>query len=93
MIRATQIDSLTNFQKNARTFTARLEESKEPILLTVNGRAKIVIQDAQAYQSLLDELEKARFMEAVRLGLREAEEGLGRPAEEIFSEMQTKYGL
>ena len=93
MIRTTGIDSLTNFQKNAKQFATRLEETKEPLVLTVNGKAKLVIQDADAYQSMLDELEHSRFIEAVRQGLRESEQGLGRPAEEVFAEMKAKYGL
>src|SRR4051812_28373982 len=93
MIRTTSIDSLTHFQKNAKSFVTRLEETKEPLILTVNGKAKLVVQDAEAYQALLDELERSRFMEAVRQGLREADQGLGRPAEEAFAEMKQKYGL
>ena len=93
MIRTTSIDSLTNFQKNAKSFASRLEESKEPLVLTVNGKAKLVVQDAEAYQAMLDELERGRFVEAVRQGLRESEQGLGRPAEEVYAEMKARYGL
>ena len=93
MSRTTSIDSLTNFQKNAKSFASRLEESKEPLVLTVNGKAKLVVQDAEAYQAMLDELERGRFVEAVRQGLRESEQGLGRPAEEVYAEMKARYGL
>jgi PHD/YefM family antitoxin component YafN of YafNO toxin-antitoxin module len=93
MIKTKGIDSLTNFQKNAKSFTTRLEETKEPLVLTVNGKAKLVIQDAEAYQAMLDELEHNRFIEAVRQGLKESEQGLGRPAEEVFADMKAKYGL
>jgi len=93
MIKATGIDSLTNFQKNAKAFVGRLEESKEAMVLTVNGKAKLVIQDAEAYQAILDELERARFIDAVRQGLKESEGGEGRPAEEVYAAMKKKYGL
>lgn len=93
MIRATSIESLTNFQKNAKAFAGKLEASKEPLVLTVNGKAKLVIQDAEAYQAMLDELERTRFVEAVRQGLKEVEEGQGIPAEEALSKMKAKYGL
>ena len=53
MIRTTGIDSLTNFQKIAKSFASRLEESKEPLVLTVNGKAKLVIQEPDAYQAIL----------------------------------------
>ena len=92
-MKTTHIDSLTNFQKNAKSFVGKLEESKEPMVLTVNGKAKLVIQDAEAYQSILDEVDQARFIEAIRQGLRESEAGLGRPAEEVYAEMKSKYGF
>lgn len=93
MIKISSIDSLTNFQKNARSFVNRLEETQQPIVLTVNGKAKLVIQDAEAYQSMLDELERARFLDAVRQGIQEADQSQGRSAEEVFAEMKVKYGL
>ncbi len=93
MIKTTGIDSLTNFQKNAKTFASRLEGTREPLVLTVNGKAKLVIQDAEAYQAMIDELERSRFIEAVRQGLNESKQGLGRSAEEVFAEMKAKYGL
>lgn len=93
MIKATEVDSLTNFQKNTKQFVGRLEQSKGPLVLTVNGKAKLVVQDAEAYQAMVDELERSRFIQAVKLGLKEAERGESRPAEEVFAEMQAKYGL
>jgi PHD/YefM family antitoxin component YafN of YafNO toxin-antitoxin module len=93
MIKTTGIDSLTSFQKNIKSFVHRLEETKEPIVLTVNGKAKLVVQDAEAYQQMVDEVERGRFLEAVRQGLREAQEGQARPAEEVFAQMRAKYGL
>ena len=91
MIKTTSIDSLINFQKNAKAFVGKLEESKEPMVLTVNGKAKLVIQDAEAYQAILDEVEHVRFIQGVRQGLREAELGLGIPAEEVFAELNARY--
>ncbi|MBS1717828.1 MAG: type II toxin-antitoxin system Phd/YefM family antitoxin [Armatimonadetes bacterium] len=93
MIKATGIDSLTNFQKNAKAFIAGLEKTKEPMVLTVNGKAKLVVQDAEAYQAMLDELERNRFLDAVRQGLKESDQGLGRPANAVYEEMKAKYGL
>ena len=93
MIRTTAIESLTSFQKNVKSYIGRLRRTKEPLLLTVNGKARLVVQDAEAYQALLDQVERARLIEAIRQGLREAEEGRGRPAEEVFAEMKSKYGF
>ncbi len=72
MIKTANIESLSSFQKNTKGFVARLESSREPIVLTVNGKAKLVVQDADAYQAMLDQIEDQRFMLAVRQGLSEA---------------------
>ena len=92
-LRTTEIDSLTNFQKNAKEFVGQLEQTGQPLVLTVNGKAKLVVQSSEAYQEMLDELDRARFVEAVRLGIQEAEHGKGRPAEEVYAEMKAKHGL
>lgn len=36
----------------------QLKKSKQPIVLTVNGRAALVVQDAHGYQELLDRLDR-----------------------------------
>jgi hypothetical protein len=56
-----------------------------------NAKAKLVVQDAGAYQAMLDELDRSRFIEAIRQGFKESEQGLGRPAEVVFAEMKAKY--
>ncbi|MCB0825295.1 MAG: type II toxin-antitoxin system Phd/YefM family antitoxin [Armatimonadetes bacterium] len=93
MIKAQSIDSLTNFQKNTRQFVDLLEKTKEPLVLTVNGKAKLVVQDAESYQKMLDQIERARLIEAVQEGIRQAEAGQTRPAEDVIRELKAKYGL
>lgn len=60
MFNLLDIHSLTEFQRNSRRFLARLQESHKPVVLTINGKAAIVMQDAESYQALLDELQAAR---------------------------------
>ena len=93
MIKLTSIDSLTNFQKNAKHFVETLAASKEPLVLTVNGKAKLVIQDAAAYQRLIDQAERSRFAEAIREGLKDIREGITHLAEEVFAELDAEYGI
>ena len=49
---AKDIQSLSHFKRNATEVVARMKESGNPVVLTVNGRAEIVVQDAAAYQRL-----------------------------------------
>ena len=46
--------SLSTFKRAIATKICADEKTKEPIVLTVNGKAAMVVQDAEGYQSLLD---------------------------------------
>ncbi|HYO84655.1 MAG TPA: type II toxin-antitoxin system Phd/YefM family antitoxin [Bryobacteraceae bacterium] len=48
------IHSMTDFKRRTSDFVARLKETGRPLVLTTNGRAEVVVQDAAAYQKLLD---------------------------------------
>lgn len=54
------IHSLSDFQRNAKNYIQHLQESHKPLILTVNGKAALIVQDAESYQELLNELEVAR---------------------------------
>jgi len=44
------IDSLTRFKRQTAEYLERLHETGEPLILTVNGKAEVIVQDAAAYQ-------------------------------------------
>jgi prevent-host-death family protein len=48
------IQSLTTFRRRSGDFMKQIKKSKRPVVLTVNGKAAAVVQDAGAYQRLLD---------------------------------------
>jgi len=58
MIRPEDIGSLTDFSRNTKAHLKRLRQTGRPELLTVNGRAEVVVQNASAYQRLIELLEK-----------------------------------
>jgi PHD/YefM family antitoxin component YafN of YafNO toxin-antitoxin module len=58
MIKPQDIGSLTEFQRNTQAHLKRLKRTGRPELLTVNGRAEVVVQNASAYQRLIESLEK-----------------------------------
>ena len=53
------IASLTDFHRNSTAHCKRLKLSGRPEVLTVNGKAVLVVQDAVAYQRLLEAAERA----------------------------------
>jgi len=60
MIRPEDIGSLTDFNRNTKAHLKRLRRTGRPELLTVNGKAEVVVQSASAYQQLLESLEKLK---------------------------------
>jgi len=60
MIRPEDIGSLTDFARNTKAHLKKLKRTGRPQLLTVNGKAEVVIQNASAYQRLIESLEKLK---------------------------------
>jgi prevent-host-death family protein len=91
------IQSLTTFRRRSGDFLKQLRKSKRPVVLTVKGRAAAVVQDAEAYQRLLDIAASASAAEGIRQGLEESRKGKGQPAREFFkefdAEIKKKHGL
>src|SRR4029077_2459678 len=87
------INSLANFKRNTVRFLEQLRESGEPVVLTINGKAELVVQDAKSYQRLLDLAERVEAMEAIREGMRELDDGKGISLEEAREHVRTEYRL
>ncbi len=50
------IQSLSTFKRNTNKMIEQIKSRGNPLILTVNGKAEIVVQDAEAYQKLLDKI-------------------------------------
>jgi prevent-host-death family protein len=87
------ITSLTTFRRRSGDFMKQLKKSKRPVVLTVKGKAAAVVQDAEAYQRLLDIAADADVYEGIRQGLEEARNGKGRPIREFLVEFRAKHGI
>ena len=87
------IQSLTTFRRRSGEFMKQLKKSRRPVVLTVRGKAAAVVQDAEAYQRLLDIAAAADVREGIRQALDDAKKGRTRPAREFFAELEAKYGL
>jgi PHD/YefM family antitoxin component YafN of YafNO toxin-antitoxin module len=93
MINLANIYSFTEFQRNAKAFVAQIKGSKDPLVLTVNGKAEVIVQDAQAYQDLLDRLDRAETIAGIVKSMEEFEQGKGIPAREALEQLRQKHGI
>ncbi len=89
----TNIQSLTAFRRRSGDFMKQLKKSKRPVVLTIKGKAAAVVQDAAAYQRLLDIAAQADAEEGIRQGLEDARRGKTRPVREFFAEFETAHGI
>ena len=74
------------FQAADGEYLARLHKSGEPVVLTVNGKAQVVVQDAAAYQKLVEtaaKVDREETMAAIREGLADMKAGRSKPARRL----------
>jgi PHD/YefM family antitoxin component YafN of YafNO toxin-antitoxin module len=90
MIRLDDIQSLTEFQRNTREHIDRLKRTGRPEVLTVNGQAELVVQDARSYQKLLDRAEKAEHMIRLRRSIADYRAGRIRDTDDVLDDLEAK---
>ena len=93
MIDLREVRSVTEFQRNIKDYVGRLKENKTPLVLTVNWRAELVVQDAESYQLMLERLERAETVSAIRRGIEQADRKEGIPLEEAENRLRMKHGF
>ena len=92
MIDLTDIRSLSDFQRNTKEHLRHIKRSGAPLVLTVNGKAEVVVQDANSYQRLLDLLEEADVVVTLRARLESLRKGVkARPFEDALEDLGRKY--
>lgn len=74
------IDSLSNFKRDTTRFVKRMKKSGSPVVLTINGKAELVVQDADSYQRLLRFAEEIENLEILRKSLEDVDAGRTVPA-------------
>jgi prevent-host-death family protein len=86
---ANDIRSLSDFKRNTSQLLDRLKKTGNPLVLTINGKAEVIVQDAEAYQELLELVET----EGIQRGLADVKAGRTKPAPEVFNRLRRKHGI
>lgn len=87
------IQSLSDFKRNSREFLERMRETGNPVVLTINGKSKVVVQDAASYQRLLDYIDEMEALEGIKRGLADVEAGTVTPLEKFEKDFRKKHGI
>jgi prevent-host-death family protein len=88
---ARDILSLTDFKRRSTVLLRRMKKTRRPMVLTINGKAELVVHSAEEYQKLLEELERTRAVAGIRRGLESMKAGHGRPADEVFEDLERTH--
>ena len=87
---ANDIRSLSDFKRNTVDLLDRIRTTGNPMVLTVNGKAELIVQDAGAYQALLDRVEA---LEGIQRGVADVKAGRTKPAQQVFDKLRRKHGI
>ncbi len=88
MIDITQdIQSLTSFKRNTNSLVKRIRKTRRPLVLTLKGKAEVVVLDATLYQRMA---ERWSAVQGIKRGLAQASKGLGREVDDVFDELEAE---
>lgn len=90
MFQSSDIHTVTEFSRKPAEHIKRLIKSKRPEILTVNGKAAVVVQDAETYEKKIATL--ANYAESIQ-SIRQAMSEQGRPLDTFTAEFEAKHGI
>ncbi len=90
---ANDIRSLSDFNRNSREFLEQMRETGNPVVLTINGKAEVVVQDAASYQRMLSYIDEMEALEGIKRGLANVEAGRVTPLEKFEKDFRKKHAI
>ncbi len=90
---AKDIHSLSHFKRNTADVIGRMKETGNPVVLTVNGKAEVVVQAAAAYQRLLELAERAEMMAFLEESRKDLEAGCTVSARVALEKLAKKHRI
>jgi hypothetical protein len=86
-----EVCSVAEFQRDIQEYVGRIKESRTAVILTVDGQAQLVVQDAASYHDLVSRLEAAEAITAIRRGLEQADRGEGIELGEAADRLRARH--
>ena len=84
---STQIKPISYLKANAAEVVRQLAEQREPLVITQNGEAKMVIQDVASFEETQETMALSKIL---ALGNRQIEEGKVVPAADVIKRLREK---
>lgn len=86
---SSRIKPISYLKAHAAEIVRGLDEQREPLVITQNGEAKVVIQGIKSYEYTQDTL---ALLKILALGTRQVEEGKVQPAENVLKRLRERRG-
>ena len=84
---SSQIKPISYLKAHAAEVVRNLGEKREPLVITQNGEAKVVIQDIESYEQIQETM---ALLKTLALGNRQVEEGKIEPAAKVVSRLRER---
>lgn len=81
---ATQVKPISYLKSHTAEIVTSLSESREPLLITQNGEAKLVVMDVQSWE---EHQQTLALLKILALGQRQIDDGQYRTASDVFAEL------
>jgi prevent-host-death family protein len=82
---SSQIKPISYLKAHAAEIVRKLGEQREPLVITQNGEAKVVLQDIESYEQTQETM---ALLKILALGMRQIEEGKVLPAEDVIRRLR-----
>lgn len=89
MFNSSDIHTVTDFSRKPAEHIKRLNESKRPEILTVNGKAVVVVHDVETYERMAELAVYAESIQSIRKALTEE----GRPIGQFSADFESRHGI
>jgi prevent-host-death family protein len=86
---SSQIKPISYLKAHAAEIVRNLGEQRQPLIITQNGEAKVVIQDIGSYEQTQETL---ALLKILALGNRQIEAGRVQPAAEVIAKLRAGKG-
>ncbi len=84
---SSQVKPISYLKANAAEVLARLDEQREPLIITQNGEAKAVLQDLASYEETQETL---ALLKILALGNQDVEANNLTPATDVINRLRAK---
>ncbi len=84
---SSRIKPISYLKAHAAEIVRKLNDKREPLVITQNGEAKVVIQDIESYEQTQETM---ALLKILALGTRQIREGKVQPAENVIKRLRER---